>query len=127
MVRRLTMLGLAAALLAVAAGCRSSCSSSGHGLFTSNAGNGGNCQLVGSGKPTVIYYDSTPGVPVSAPVGAVPGMVVPGGRADELPFPQPNGLIPPAGVPFAPPTPAPGNLDASTGTPKTVVPVKTRN
>jgi hypothetical protein len=32
----------------------------------------------------------------------------PGPRPDELPYPQPGGLIPPVGVPIAPPTPAPG-------------------
>lgn len=129
MVRRLSVVGLAAALLTVAVGCRSSCSS-GSGLFTSS-GNGSNCRLVGSGKPTPIYYESTPGVPVSGPVGSAPGMVVPGygqpaPRADELPYPQPNGMIPPAGVPFAPPVPAPGDMSGTSGAGKTV-PVRTRN
>jgi hypothetical protein len=40
-----------------------------------------------------------------------------------LPYPQPSPLIPPAGVPYAPPGPAPGGTVGTLPPPKTAVPV----
>ncbi|HJZ55654.1 MAG TPA: hypothetical protein VKE74_11870 [Gemmataceae bacterium] len=124
------MLGLAVALLTAVAGCRHPCG------LTSSSGSGSSCRLIGSGKcPDACCDPATgypiAGIPVSGPGGEIPGTLVPGGgvpvipgpapgsRPDELPFPQPNGLIPPAGVPFAPPTPAPGGFGPNAGVSKT--------
>jgi hypothetical protein len=110
MIRRVTMLSLAAGLLAAAAGCRSSC---GHGWFTS-AHDPAPCELVGTSV-------------MPAPTTLVPGSAVPlapGGS--ELPYPQPNDLIPRPGVPVPPaiPVPAPGDTTGLLPAPKLGTPVK---
>lgn len=112
MVRRVSMMVLAAALVASAAGCRSSCSK---GWFTSASRGPAECQLVGRPGEVVI------GTPVPA------GTYVPNAGGGELPFPQPNELIPRTGVPVPPaiPTPAPGDGGAAfLPAPKNGVPVK---
>jgi hypothetical protein len=120
MSRKVSILALAVATFAAAGGCRHRCG----GWFTSNTRADAPCQLVGS----------APGCPEGLPVGGsfpagVPGGVLPGGGfapggATELPLPQPNNLIPPPGVPFAPPTPAPGDTGANVlPVPKGGVPV----
>ncbi|MFO0802155.1 MAG: hypothetical protein U0791_03385 [Gemmataceae bacterium] len=115
MARRVSMMVLAAALVASAAGCRSSCSK---GWFTSASRGPAECQLVGRPGEVVI------GTPV--PGGTyVPGPA--GGGSGELPFPQPNELIPRTGVPVPPaiPSPAPGDGGAAfLPAPKNGVPVK---
>jgi len=107
---------MAAGLFALCLGCRHDC---GHGWFTSSQGSAP-CQL--AGRSTDVIIDST-----GAPVGGVP--LIPGPpTGSTLPFPQPNGLIPPTGVPVPPaiPTPAPGEFGAAVlPAPKFGVPVKT--
>lgn len=95
------------------------------------------CRQVGRSIPADACVDPVTGIPVSNVPGEFgsPGMLVPGsgvpllpgptGPSTELPMPQPNGLIPPPGIPFAPPSVAPG--DGTMGTlpaPKFGVPVK---
>ncbi len=111
MVRRASLVGLAAALLTTAAGCWSSCGER-RGLFMCRQPCEPPCQLVGRHGGFPVGQD--PGYPIGAVPAdaAVPGGAVPfpgsGGQpADVLPFPQPSGLIPPPGVPAAPPTAAP--------------------
>lgn len=128
MARRVSMLGLAAALLCTAAGCRN-CGNSGGG-FTSRARSEPTARLVGRGNCDTCY-DAGTGMPIGSPLPGSPGMLipgssgVPGSRADELPYPQPN-MIPPAGVPFAPPgvAPAPGGSFGEVPGTKSGVPVK---
>jgi len=105
------MMVAAAALVASAAGCRNTCSK---GWFTSASRGPADCQLVGRPGEVVI----------GAPAGGMP--YAPGAGAD-LPFPQPNELIPRTGVPVPPaiPTPAPGDGGAAfLPAPKHGVPVK---
>ena len=128
MARSPAVLTLAAALLATAGGCRlwdrdrpSSC-------VTSGVRADPPCRL--TGRPADACYD--PCIVLPAPGGASggPAMVVPGGgypttptpRPDELPFPAPSDTIPRPNVPFAPPTPAPGDTLGGKG--GTVQPVK---
>jgi hypothetical protein len=118
MVRRSSALVLGAALLASAAGCRS-CGD--RGWFSSHAAppGGSPCALVGSGaKPLEGCYDAVTGQPCPCPpaTGVIPGgaypLPAPGGLGtppNELPFPSPGDMIPRPGVPFAPPSPAPGD------------------
>jgi len=123
MIRKLSLMGLAAGLLAAGAGCRS-CSK---GWFTS-ASDPAPCRLVGGSD---VIYGST-GTPLGgAPGGFVPGNGVPllpgAAPGTELPFPQPTDLIPRTGVPVPPavPTPAPGDGGAAIlPAPKVAVPVK---
>jgi hypothetical protein len=129
MVRRVSVLGLAGALIA-AAGCRHSCGDRG---FLAGFGRGpAPCGL--AGRTTEVCPDPAgPGVPVSGG-GIGPGFggtLVPGsgaaGPTEQLP--PPTGYIPPAGVPYAPPTTAPPP-DPTMGTlpaPKVGVPVKNGN
>jgi hypothetical protein len=141
MLRRVSVLGLAAALLTAAAGCRSQCGER-HGLFTSSCGSPPSCRLIGSCKNGEGCCEGYPiqGVPVSGPGGPAPGVLVPGNgvpvlpgpygpetRPDELPYPQPSGLIPPAGVPYAPPGPAPGDMGNNGGLPRNGQPVPVKN
>ena len=113
MLRRVSMLVLAAAMLSAGFGCRSSCSK---GWFTSGSHNSDSCMLVG--RPTTMPIGSitaTGGVPLSP------------GAGPDLPFPQPNELIPRTGVPVPPavPSPAPGEGGAAVlPAPKYAVPVK---
>jgi hypothetical protein len=128
-------------VLAVSAGCRQTCGE-GHGWFTSNSnGNSANqpCRLVGSGKPLAEgCYDAVTGVPVPCPPQGST-MVMPGGYpvgptpqqmqppANELPFPTPTELIPQPGLPYAPPSPAPGLgmiVNPNTGQPVKITPIK---
>jgi hypothetical protein len=135
--RRVTMLAVAALLLAGGLGCRV-CGDR-PGWFASRCRDDRACRLVGHTRDAC--FDPTggvPGVPVGGSVlgsGEFPGTLVPGngvpvlpgtapgGQPAELPYPQPSDLIPRTGVPpFAPPTPAPagplGVLPAPTnGTP----------
>ncbi|HYH66492.1 MAG TPA: hypothetical protein VD866_17495 [Urbifossiella sp.] len=120
MIRKVSVLALAAATAAAAGGCRSNC---GSGWFTSRGSNAP-CQLAGSSGACM---DGTP-VGGSFPAG-VPGGVIPGGGypppgggygapvgPSELPPPQPTDLIPRPGVPtqpFAVPSPAPGEGGAN--------------
>ena len=126
MLRRASMVGLAAVLLTLSVGCRK-CSSG--GWFTSGS-RGAPCQLMG--RSNDVMLDST-GLPIGAAPGTfgpgngvplMPGAAAPGG---DLPFPQPNDLIPRPGVPVPPaiPTPAPGEVGAGIlPVPKIGVPVK---
>lgn len=127
MIRRVSMISLAAALLAMGVGCRHDC---GGGWFTSSSRGSAPCQLVGGSSGVML--DST-----GAPIGGAPGAFVPGNGVPmlpgatpgtALPFPQPNDLIPRTGVPVPPaiPTPAPGDGGAAVlPVPKVGVPVKT--
>jgi hypothetical protein len=118
------MMCLAAALLTVGVGCRNC----GGGWFTSSRGSAP-CQLVGRSD---VILDPT-GAPIGggAPGAFVPGNglpQLPGTPGTELPFPQPNDLIPRMGVPVPPaiPAPAPGDGGAAfLPAPKNGVPVKT--
>lgn len=119
MIRRFSMVSLAAGLLVAGVGCRGSCSK---GWFTS-ASDPAACRLVGRSD---VIIDS-PG----APGAFVPGNGVPlmPGTApgSALPYPQPTDLIPRTGVPVPPavPTPAPGDGGAAVlPAPKIAVPVK---
>ena len=126
MIRRMSMMCVAAALLASSVGCRSNC---GGGWFTSSSRGAAPCQLVGRSSDGIV--DST-----GMPIGAVPGTFGPGngvpllpgsGTGTELPFPRPNDLIPRTGVPVpsATPVPAPGDGGAALlPVPKVAVPVK---
>lgn len=115
MVRRISMICVAAALLALSVGCRHRCS--GGGWFTSASRDAAPCQLVGRSSDAVIG---------GAPGTFVPGNGVPLLPGTQLPFPQPNDLIPRPGVPVPPaiPTPAPGDGGAAVlPVPKIGVPV----
>jgi hypothetical protein len=117
MIRRISILCLAAAGLSAASGCRNNCG----GWFTSSRGSAP-CQL--TGRSSDIILDST-GTPITGVPGGVP--LIPGPPGADLPYPQPNGLIPPTGVPVpsAIPTPAPGDGgSAILPAPKFGVPVK---
>lgn len=121
MIRRFSMVSLAAGLLVAGVGCRNSCSK---GWFTS-ASDPASCRLVGRSSDVII--DS----PGAAPGAFVPGGGVPlmpgAGNGTQLPFPQPAELIPRTGVPVPPavPTPAPGDGGAAVlPVPKLAVPVK---
>ena len=128
MLRRVSILSLSLALLTASVGCRHRCG--GGGWFTSASHDAQPCQLVGRSSGAIL--DST-----GLPFGAAPGTFVPGngvplmpGSAPgtDLPFPQPNDLIPRTGVPVPPaiPTPAPGEVGAGIlPVPKIGVPVKT--
>ena len=139
MYRQLSILTIGV-VLAISAGCRSC--GDGHAMTTSYPnGNGSNapCRLVGSGKPlTEGCYDAVTGVPVPCPPQGST-MVIPGGYpigqppqqmqppANELPFPTPTELIPQQGIPYAPPTPAPGlgmNGNPNNGQPVKITPIK---
>ena len=129
MVRRVSMMSLAAILLTLSVGCRHNCG--GGGWFTSSSRDSAPCQLVGRSSDVIL--DST-GTPIGGiPGGFVPGNGVPlmpgGAPGTQLPFPQPNDLIPRTGVPGVPPaipTPAPGDGGAALlPAPKLGVPVKT--
>jgi hypothetical protein len=111
MFRRATAVFLGTSLLAVSAGCRLPCCN-GPGWFSSNS-QGAPCHLT-SGA-TGGCFDPISGRPIPCPPGdstiLIPGGTAPPGvapRPDELPFPSPGDMIRPPGVPFAPPTPAPG-------------------
>jgi hypothetical protein len=61
-------------------------------------------------------YDAITGQPVPCPpaTGGIPGGAYPlpptgGTLPNELPFPSPGDMIPRPGVPFAPPSAAPGD------------------
>lgn len=114
MLRRVSILTLAVAMLAAAGGCRHRC---GSGWFTSGVRTEAPCRLTGSGDGCIDGIPVGGGaLPPGVPGGVVPGggYAVPGGGSPtELPLPQPNGLIPPQGIPFAPPSPAPGDGGAS--------------
>lgn len=112
MARRVSMFVLAAAMLSAGLGCRNSCSK---GWFTSASRGPADCMLVGRPGDMVIGSPTT-GVPPA-----------PGSGAD-LPFPQPNELIPRPGVPVPPANPSPAPGDGSSAilpAPKFGVPVKT--
>jgi hypothetical protein len=137
MYRRSLILTIGVAL-AISAGCCQPCGSR-TGWFTSNS----NCntsnqpyKLVGNTKPMGEgCYDAVTGVPVPCPP---PGnaMVIPGGGypvgpmpqpmvqpSNELPYPNPNNLIPPSAIP----TPAPGfgaSVNPNFGQPVKIVPNK---
>lgn len=121
MVRKVTMLALAVAAAAAAGGCRSRCG----GWFTSGSRAEAPCQLAGSGPVVIDGVPAGGGFSGGVPGGVVPGgSFVPGGAPSELPVPQPSDLIPRPGVPFAPPSPAPGESGASVlPAPKGGVPV----
>lgn len=121
MVRRVSMLGLAVAMMAAAGGCRTRC---GGGLFTSSGRGDAPCHLAGATCVEGVPVSGGGGFPLGAPAGTVPGGGF-GGSPSELPLPQPTDLIPRPGVPFAPPTPAPGDGGASVlPLPKDGVPVR---
>jgi hypothetical protein len=110
MLRRVSMFVLAAAMLSAGFGCRSSCSK---GWFTSGSRDSGSCMLVG--RPTEMPVGMPAGVPLTPGAGA------------DLPYPQPNELIPRTGVPVPPavPSPAPGDGGSAVlPAPKFGVPVK---
>jgi hypothetical protein len=130
MVRRLSTLSLGAILM-LAAGCRW-CHNQ-PGCLTSGSPGGAPCQLTGTMRPGESCYDAITGMPIPCPPQA-PTMVIPGGgypydpglapgvpgtRPDELPFPGPSDMIPRQGVPFAPPSAAPGDgtVGSKTGQP----------
>lgn len=123
MSRRVSALVLTATLLAAAAGCRSSCGTR-PGWFTAHSRGGPPCHLTGGGAVTEGCFDPVTGQPVPCPPAAST-ILLPGGTAqpgvapgpDELPFPSPGDMIRPPGVPYAPPTPAPGMQGAGV-TPK---------
>lgn len=131
MVRRVTVLALAAAMVSTTVGCRTRC---GGGWFTSRLHGDSPCRLVG--RPADGCCEEVAGVPVSVGGPAMPGTLVPGagvpllpgatGPAPELPFPNPSDLIPRAGVPVPPavPVPAPGEMGNVLPPPKFGVPVK---
>lgn len=108
--RPVTMLGLAAVLVA-SAGCRHACGDRcGSGLFSRGSAGRAACP------------DPVVGVPVSYPGGSA-GVLIPGGTSTEELQP-PGGYLPPAGLP-APRTPAPppGDGLGSLPPPKIGVPV----
>jgi hypothetical protein len=118
MTRWPAVLALAAAVTTT--GCRTNC-----GSLASHARQPAPCTLVGSGGRPVTEgcFDAVTGAPIPCPpsAGVMPGGGYPvlpgpapgfnpGAPANELPFPAPSDLIPPrSDVPFAPPTPAPGD------------------
>jgi len=112
MIRKVTVLALAAATAVAAGGCRTNC---GSGLFTSR-GSETPCYMAGGGScPVGVPVGG--GFPAGVPSGVVPGggYATPGGPS-ELPPPQPSDLIPRPGVPtqpFAVPSPAPGEGGAN--------------
>ncbi|MDB5311462.1 MAG: hypothetical protein JWO38_5664 [Gemmataceae bacterium] len=128
MVRRVSVLALAA-LLTAAAGCRS-CGD--RRWFTSSGCGAPPCRLMGrSGAPEMCFDPVVGTPPVSGGVvgPGVPGEVMPGPQPDQLPYPQPNDLIPARpGVPVPPaiPVPAPGDPGAANllPLPRGGVPVK---
>ena len=115
MFRRATsLLLLGTALGALGTGCRSSCGS-GHSWFTSNVRSEPPCQLTSNGKLMEGCFDPVTGRPIPCPPTdstiLIPGGTVPPGpapRPDELPYPAPGDMIPRQGVPYAPPSSAPG-------------------
>ncbi|MCE9564845.1 MAG: hypothetical protein K8U57_22655 [Planctomycetes bacterium] len=122
---------LSGAVLVSANGCRNHCGSN-SGLTSINSRSDVPYTLTGGsgGRLMEGCYDPITGRPVPCPPSTV---VIPGGtypqpqtgvmpRPDELPFPSQN-MIPPQGVPFAPPMAAPGAEGASLG-PKGSTPVK---
>lgn len=118
MVRRVAipLFGFTTAVLAL-----SGCHNCGGGWFTSSSG-GAPCQLAGRSG---VMLDSN-----GMPIGGAPGAFVPGmppGTGTELPYPQPNELIPRPGVPVPPaiPAPAPPDSSAMLPAPKFGTPVKT--
>ncbi len=130
MFRRITTLALAAGILTFICSCRHSCGSS-----------ASSAKLASNSKANDICYDAGTGYPIGMPVsgsmGEYPGTLIPGNGVpmlpapggvapNELPYPQPSGNIPPAGVPFAPPTTAPGDTgpNASLPMPRAATPVK---
>jgi hypothetical protein len=121
---------LGVVVLASAGGCRNLFGE--RGCLTSSGSGSALYRLVGGGQPLAEgCYDAVTGQPVPCPPSALlvpggpyplPSGVVPGpggSRPDELPFPAPSDMIPRPGVPFAPPSPAPGegaNLSPNKGT-----------
>jgi hypothetical protein len=105
MSRRYSTLLLGSTLLFLA-GCRSTCWDR-HSWFSSNGRSEAPCRLTSSGQLQEGCYDPVTGQPVPCPpaTSVIPGGVTP--RPDELPFPGPADMIPPTGVPSAPPGPAP--------------------
>lgn len=103
MTRRVTMLTLAAGVL-LSSGCCwwRRCND---GCLTSFGRGEVPCHLAGRGSEPI--YDG--GVPVPGPaVGpGAPYLPGPGPLPNELPMPQPSGLIPAPNVPVAPPSVAP--------------------
>lgn len=132
MYRRLTTLAILGASLALSTGCRSACNGS-RGLFSSHARSETPCQLTSGTRNMEGCFDAISGQPIPCPpmgTSVIPGVTpVPAPvptttpRPDELPYPSPSDMIPRPGVPFAPPSPAPGTGDAGHA-PKTGVPVK---
>lgn len=120
---RKPVLALLGGLAFAAAGCRN-CGDR-CGWFASRACDP--CRQIGRSAPTTdCCVSPIAGMPVSNVTGEpAPGILLPGsgipmlpgpGGPSELPMPQPN-LIPPAGVPgvpYAPPSVAPGEGSAST-------------
>jgi len=124
MIRRMSILSLAACLAALGVGCRTDCGS----WFSSSSRGSAPCQTVGQSD---MLLDST-GRPIGGAPGAfVPGNAVPllpGSPGTDLPYPQPADLIPRTGVPVPPaiPTPAPGDGGAALlPAPQFGIPVKT--
>lgn len=121
MIRRVSLLGLAAGLLTTTAGCRFFCGDR-CGWLSSRSRCDQPCQLVGRAGGE-IPIDPATGQPIGATPGTlIPGSAIPsptpGARPDELPFPQPSGVvpppgstIPPTGLPYAPPSVAPPPVD----------------
>ena len=109
--RKVSVLALAVATFAAAGGCRHRCG----GWFTSGCRAEAPCQVAGSSGGVVDGVPVGGGFPAGVPAGVVPGggYPLPTGGPSELPLPQPSDLIPRQGVPFAPPTPAPGDNGAS--------------
>jgi hypothetical protein len=116
MFRRLSTLTLGAALLVFAAGCRSTCNNQ-PGCFASGSGTPAPCHL--TSNPRETCFDAVTGMPIPCPpqggTTVIPGGsypynpgTIPGSQPNELPFPSPSDMIPRQGVPFAPPSVAPG-------------------
>jgi hypothetical protein len=107
------------------------------GVSASRGGSGTPCQLTGNSMPREQCFDAVTGRPIPCPPQDAT-TILPGGAypstlpstpslqpspPNELPFPGPNDMIPRQGIPYAPPSVAPGDgLGAAT---KTGQPLKT--
>lgn len=135
-----TLLIFGAALL-LATGCRGLVNRTpglvASGISASGGSGGAPCQLTGNSVPREQCFDAVTGQPIPCPPQGTT-TILPGGTypstiptapplapsaPNELPFPGPSDMIPRQGIPYAPPSVAPGDgLGAAT---KTGQPLKT--